>query len=94
MRCGGEEKACRSPSSSLCVSSSAIWHAILDNFRPVSVWSTDLVIYYIITNGAFGEAWTQYSWLQFSGMMVREQQRGTRCGVPAGPPPRGNFRAK
>eukprot|EP00752_Nemacystus_decipiens_P007702 g6885.t1 len=49
---------------------SAIWHAILDNFRPVSVWSTDLVIYYVITNGAFGEAWTQYSWLQFAGMMV------------------------
>ncbi|CAN0458320.1 unnamed protein product, partial [Ectocarpus sp. 12 AP-2014] len=49
---------------------SAIWHAILDNFRPVSVWSTDLVIYYMITNGRFGEAWTQYSWLQFSGMMV------------------------
>ncbi|CBN75227.1 conserved unknown protein [Ectocarpus siliculosus] len=48
---------------------SAIWHAILDNFRPVSVWSTDLVIYYMITNGSFGEAWTQYSWLQFSGMM-------------------------
>ncbi|CAM9640823.1 unnamed protein product [Pylaiella littoralis] len=49
---------------------SAIWHAILDNFRPVSVWSADLVIYYMITNGAFGEAWTEYSWLQFSGMMV------------------------
>lgn len=50
---------------------SAIWHAILDNFRPVSVWGTDLVIFYFITNGTFGEAWTHYSWLQFSGMMVR-----------------------
>ncbi|CAN0177172.1 unnamed protein product, partial [Laminaria digitata] len=49
---------------------SAIWHAILDNFRPIGVWGTDLVIFYFITNGAFGESWTPYSWLQFAGMMV------------------------
>lgn len=49
---------------------SSIWHAILDNFRPVSVWSTDLVIYYFFTQGRFGESWTPYSWLQFAGMMV------------------------
>ncbi|KAG5178524.1 hypothetical protein JKP88DRAFT_269098 [Tribonema minus] len=49
---------------------SAIWHAILDNFRPVSVWGTDLAIFYIFTAGAFGEAWTRYSWLQAVGMLV------------------------
>lgn len=49
---------------------SSIWHAILDNFRPVSVWGTDLLIYYVFTHGQFGEAWTPYSWLQFSGMCI------------------------
>lgn len=49
---------------------SAIWHAILDNFRPVSVWATGLIIYYIVSNGAFGEPWTHYSWLQAVGMGV------------------------
>ncbi|CAM9136661.1 unnamed protein product [Chrysoparadoxa australica] len=49
---------------------SAIWHAILDNFRPVSVWGTDLIIFYVFTKGGFGEAWTSTSWLQLAGMMV------------------------
>jgi hypothetical protein len=63
----------------------SIWHAILDNFRPVclssqlqllflfiivlltsvrlhccaqvSVWTIDLLLFYIFTDGAFGEAW-------------------------------------
>ncbi|CAM9637985.1 unnamed protein product [Discosporangium mesarthrocarpum] len=49
---------------------SAIWHAILDNFRPLSVWAMDLVIFYLITDGGFGESWNKYSWIQFSGMLV------------------------
>ncbi|CAN0427748.1 unnamed protein product, partial [Ascophyllum nodosum] len=57
---------------------SAIWHAILDNFRPVSVWGTDLLIFYVITGGSFGEAWTPYSWLQLFGMLVREGGRGEK----------------
>lgn len=48
----------------------SIWHAILDNFRPVSVWATDLLLFYVFTNGAFGEQWTKYSWIEFLGMVL------------------------
>jgi len=48
----------------------SVWHAILDNFRPITVWLTDLAIYYIITSGNYGETWTVYSYLQLAGMMV------------------------
>jgi len=48
---------------------SSVWHAILDNFRPITVWGTDLFIYYCI-NPLFGEAWTQWSYLQIFGMCV------------------------
>lgn len=62
----------RNPVLSFYKPYSAIWHAILDNFRPVSVWGTDLIIFYVITDGSFGEAWTRYSYLQFAGMLVRD----------------------
>mmetsp|Transcript_20030 Transcript_20030/g.31270 ORF Transcript_20030/g.31270 Transcript_20030/m.31270 type:complete len:470 (-) Transcript_20030:267-1676(-) len=48
---------------------SSVWHAILDNFRPITVWGTDLFIYYCI-NPLFGEAWTEWSYLQIFGMCV------------------------
>ncbi|GLD96666.1 hypothetical protein PINS_up005349 [Pythium insidiosum] len=48
----------------------SIWHAILDNFRPITVWGTDLLLFYVFTSGAFGEAWTIWSWLQLAGMIV------------------------
>lgn len=48
---------------------SSVWHAILDNFRPITVWVTDLVIFYYI-NPFFGEKWTQFSYLQIGGMAV------------------------
>jgi len=49
----------------------SIWHAILDNFRPIAVWGTDLVIYYVISNGAHGENWVYPgSYLQFFGMIT------------------------
>jgi len=49
----------------------SVWHAILDNFRPISVWITDLFIFYAIAiSGDFGESWTKYSYIQFSGMLV------------------------
>ena len=35
----------------------SVWHAILDNFRPITVWVTDLFLFYAITAGSFGEAW-------------------------------------
>jgi hypothetical protein len=50
----------------------SIWHAILDNFRPITVWCTDMFIFYAIVElqGKFGEPWTKYSWVQLLGMMV------------------------
>lgn len=50
---------------------SSIWHAILDNFRPITIWAVDLVIYYVIAvGGDFGEPWTRWSALQVAGMCV------------------------
>lgn len=48
---------------------SSVWHAILDNFRPITVWGTDLFIFYYI-NPLFGETWTQFSYLQVAGMAI------------------------
>lgn len=47
----------------------SVWHAILDNFRPITVWVTDLVIFYYFTP-ELGEEWTVYSWIQVGGMIV------------------------
>ena len=49
---------------------SSIWHAILDNFRPVSVWMTDLLLFYVFTSGTFGERWTYGSWIELLGMLL------------------------
>ena len=51
---------------------SSVWHAILDNFRPISIWIVELMLYYSFksTRGQFGEAWTMGSWLQLAGMCV------------------------
>ena len=46
-----------------------MWHAILDNFRPISVWGVDLLIF-VITSGAYGEDWSVYSWLQLAGLVL------------------------
>jgi hypothetical protein len=48
---------------------SSVWHAILDNFRPITVWALDLLIFYCV-NQALGESWTQYSYIQIIGMIV------------------------
>jgi hypothetical protein len=48
----------------------SIWHAILDNFRPITVWGTDLLLFYVFTRQVFGEAWTVWSWLQLAGMVT------------------------
>lgn len=47
----------------------SVWHAILDNFRPITVWATDLFIFYVIT-ATFGENWTKWSYMQLLGMFV------------------------
>ena len=33
---------------------SSVWHAILDIFRPCSIWATQIILYYL-TDGTFGE---------------------------------------
>lgn len=50
--------------------SSSIWHAILDNFRPVAVWGADLMLFYVFTAHKWGEEWTMFSWLEFAGMLL------------------------
>lgn len=48
----------------------SVWHAILDNFRPATVWGVDMLIYYAYTH-AFGEPWNEpWSFLQLLGMCV------------------------
>jgi hypothetical protein len=46
----------------------SVWHTILDNFRPITVWITALFFFYAITtSGDFGEPWMKWSWVQVSG---------------------------
>jgi fucose 4-O-acetylase-like acetyltransferase len=47
----------------------SMWHSILDNFRPMTVWLTDLMLY-AATHGSFGESWTRYSWIELAGLSV------------------------
>jgi len=49
---------------------SSVWHAILDNFRPVTIWIVQLTIYYAISHGEYGESWTDGSYLQLFGMAL------------------------
>jgi drug/metabolite transporter (DMT)-like permease len=49
---------------------SSVWHAILDNFRPVTIWTVQLTIYYVFSQGQYGEAWTDGSYLQLFGMSL------------------------
>ena len=48
----------------------SVWHSILDNFRPVSVWGTDLLLFYVFTSGHFGEQWSHGSFLQLIGLIL------------------------
>lgn len=49
----------------------SVWHAILDNFRPITVWATDLTLFYVITRGTFGEQWTwPGSYIQLGALAV------------------------
>ena len=47
-----------------------MWHTILDNFRPVSVWVTDILLFYVFTHRRFGEAWTTASYIEAAGLVV------------------------
>ncbi|KAJ8598903.1 hypothetical protein CTAYLR_010388 [Chrysophaeum taylorii] len=49
----------------------SVWHAILDNFRPITVWATDLAIYYVFTRGTYGETWGfPGSYIQLAALAV------------------------
>jgi len=48
----------------------SVWRSILENFRPIAIWGTDLVLYYFITKGSFGEEWTNWCWLEMGGMIL------------------------
>jgi len=47
---------------------SSVWHAIMDNCRPVAVWVIGMFFYY--TLGRIGEPWTSSSWLELAGMLL------------------------
>ena len=50
---------------------SAIWHAILDNFRPISIWAVDLLLfYYLLPGRGYGESWKWSSWIQLCGLLI------------------------
>jgi len=51
---------------------SSMWHTILDNFRPCSVWITSLVMYHAIfhTRKLGAEPWTWTSWFELGGLLV------------------------
>jgi len=49
---------------------SSVWHAILDNFRPITIWVVELMLFYVFSGGEYGEAWTDGSWLQLGGMAI------------------------
>ena len=44
---------------------SSVWHAILDNFRPITIWATQLAIY-SLSGGTHAEKWSRGSYLQVS----------------------------
>jgi len=48
----------------------SVWHAILDNFRPTTVWGVDMAIHYYFSNRTLGEPWTKWSFMQLLGMFV------------------------
>ena len=53
----------------LCKSCMPVLH-VPDNFRPVSVWGTDLLLFYVFTRHVFGEPWVNSSYIQAAGMVV------------------------
>jgi len=46
----------------------SVWHAILDNFRPITIWGFGLMIHSF--GSQYGEVWTSASWLQLAGLIV------------------------
>ena len=68
---------------------SSVWHAILDNFRPISIWAAQLLIYYL-SDGTHGECLHKGSYLQLMGLFVMLLGTAIYNGslsVPGLPPP-------
>ncbi|KAA8497787.1 Solute carrier family 35 member F6 [Porphyridium purpureum] len=42
---------------------------IIETLRTLFVWLIDMLCWYVITPGYFGEPWTQYSWMQAVGFV-------------------------
>ncbi|EME27408.1 Solute carrier family 35 member F6 [Galdieria sulphuraria] len=49
--------------------SSSMFRTLLETMRTMIVWIVDILLYYFISQGQFGEPWTQYSFLQVIGFM-------------------------
>ncbi|GJQ13292.1 hypothetical protein GpartN1_g5083.t1 [Galdieria partita] len=50
--------------------SSSMFRTLLETMRTMIVWIVDILIYYVISQGRFGEPWTQYSFLQVIGFIL------------------------
>ena len=48
----------------------AVQKALIAACRPVFVWAFELLLYYCITNRAYGHEWEDWSWLQLAGMVL------------------------
>ena len=59
---------------------SSVWHAILDNFRPISVWGADLALFYWITHQKYGEQWNMYVYI-YSSMLYSHLSLVSKCAI-------------
>jgi hypothetical protein len=57
---------------------STFWHAVLDNIRPVAIWAVQLTLYYVVTDGKYGEQWTLGSWLE---LVSATQATFSKCNI-------------
>ena len=49
---------------------SAVHRVVIETLRTLCVWIADLFIYYLLSGGKLGEAWTKYSFLQLVGFCL------------------------
>jgi len=48
----------------------SLWHAVLDNVRPIAIWFVQLVLFYLFSGSGLGEAWTLASDVQLVGLAL------------------------
>lgn len=56
---------------------SAVSRVVIETLRTLFVWLCDLILFYVISRGRLGEAWTPYSYLQAFGFALTVA--GTIC---------------